>query len=362
MTRRRATAPLGVTDPNGPRIKHDQLPDATHLSSVQIKREYDSDSSDSSDGLNLVHRRNEAVRGVKLIPRSVSNQEARRLTRQCQIRPASIFHPQDPLMTPEVHFPLQTVTNRTRYPRFVNRFHSREMMLVVDGSCSNNGAGVGKNPPTKEGGEPSGGASFIFKDKPRYVLGEQATTMPFLAVGEGSSNGVPLGDVTMHMPDVTGKIALRLEQQGPRGDLQRHTSNRAKLRAVIAALDFCPWHGEGWERIVVVTDLNYVVLGATKWMPAWLKRRWRTSPQVRGGKYIIGKKLANRDLWEELQSRVEMLRANGTEVAFWHVPSKSLIGRDSELLREAKKAAREAATSAPGPAIEEYTKLCGVFV
>ena len=43
-------------------------------------------------------------------------------------------------MSPEVHFLLQTIRapDRPPSPRFVNRFDSREMLLVVDGSCVDN--------------------------------------------------------------------------------------------------------------------------------------------------------------------------------------------------------------------------------
>lgn len=342
-------------------------------SPVLFTPDYSSDSSAADDKRLARRQPAESARAVRLIPRSASDHEARRLTPKCQIRPATIFQPSDPLLTPDVHFPLQTVTARTRYPRFVNRFHSREMMLLVDGSCVNNGAdaGAGQNPPSTseevQGKEPNAGASFIYKSNPSYVLGPHATTMPFLAIDShpvrGGGGGVPLGGVTLPLPEITGKIALRLELQGPRGDVTRHTSNRAKLRAVLAALDFRPWYGEGWEKIVVVTDLEYVVHGATKWLPVWAQRRWRSgTKKMRGGRLRVGKKIANRDLWEELQSRVEMLRANGTEVAFWLVPPKSLIGRESALMKEVKSAAREAARSRLGVAVEEYTKLCGLFV
>lgn len=357
-----------IARPQAPRNAAASSP--SHNKSIIITTDYTSDSS--ADDPRLARRQPaQSARGVKLIPRSASNQEARRLTRHCQVQPATIFAPSDPLLTPEMHFPLQTVTSRTRYPRFVNRFNSREMMLVVDGSCVNNnvgggGGGGGGSSSERERElerEPSAGASFIYKNNPPYVLGPHNTTMPFLAADQIlQEGGAALGDIMVPMPDITGKIALRLERQGPRGDVLTHTSNRAKLRAVLAALDFRPWYGEGWERIVVVTDLEYVALGATRWVPRWAKRKWRTAPSFRNGRLWIGKKVANRDLWEELQSRVEMLRANGAEVCFWLVPPKSLGSRDSALLREAKAAAREAARSNTGTVVEEYTKLCGVFV
>ncbi|KAK2599227.1 hypothetical protein N8I77_010997 [Diaporthe amygdali] len=297
-------------------------------------------------------------RGVRLLPRTSTDQAPRRLTRSLQIQPASVFRPQDHFLSPEQHFPLQTIHTRTQYPRYVNRFNSKEIMLVVDGSCVNNGAGVGRNPPVEKEYAPKGGLSFIYNSS---VAGD-GVTLPYLAANNVKTGIAPAGDLTVPLPDISGTIAIPLEQQGPRGDILRHTSNRAKLRAVIAALDFRPWYGEGWQTVVIVTDLEYVVLGATKWMPAWVRRRWRSSPRRdRKGKLCTGRKLANRDLWEELQSRIEDLRANGTEVAFWLVPPRSLIREDSNLLREAKSAAREAARTSKA-VVDEYTRLCGLSV
>lgn len=98
-------------------------------------------------------------------------------------------------------------------------------------------------------------------------------------------------------------------------------------------------------------------------MPVWLKRLWRASPsKTRDGRYRSDKKIANRNLWEELQSRIDALWANDVDVAFWLVPPKSLIGRDSALLKEAKNAAEEAAKTSAKASAEEYTRLCGIFV
>ncbi|KAL1875789.1 hypothetical protein Daus18300_002980 [Diaporthe australafricana] len=289
--------------------------------------QYDSSDSEADERITARRQLAQSDRGVRLLPRTSADQAPRRLTRSSslQIQPAGVFRPQDHFLAPEQHFPLQTIHTRTQYPRYVNRFNSKEIMLVVDGSCVNNGAGVGHNPPVGEENAPKGGLSFIYNYN-------------------------------------AGKIAMPLEQKGPRGDTHRHTSNRAKLRAVIAALDFRPWHGEGWQTVVVVTDLEYVVHGATRWLPAWVARRWRLAPRRDArGRLRLGRKLANRDLWEELQSRIESLRVNGTEVAFWLVPPRSLVRQDSELLREAKSAAREAARGS-GAAVGDYTRLCGLFV
>ncbi|KAK0702891.1 hypothetical protein B0T21DRAFT_254336, partial [Apiosordaria backusii] len=202
------------------------------------------------------------------------------------VKPASLFHPEDPALTPEVHFPLQTVRapDRPPHPRFVNRFNSREILLVVDGSCINNGRHRDKS------SSPIGGSSFTFKNTPGTST--SAVTLPFTEENTGP---------------ITGTIAFRLEEEGPQGDVVDHTSNRAKLRAVIAALQFRAWHGEGWRRVVVLTDLEYIVRGATEWLPRWVSRRWRRKP--RAGR--VGRRYANRDLWEELQYTMEELRRGG---------------------------------------------------
>ncbi|RYP04653.1 hypothetical protein DL764_004315 [Monosporascus ibericus] len=263
--------------------------------------------------------------GILLVPESESSKQVRRrLTRRATVRPASLFPPRHPDETPEHHFPLQTVFTRTEQPRFVNRYDSREILIVVDGSCLNNGR---KNDVAR------GGCSFKFKG-----AGPDSAPFSFRA-GQYDPNGT---------------VGFRLERSGPGGEPYEPTSNRAKLRAVIAALEFREWHAEGWRRVVLATDLEYVVFGATQWLPRWVRRRWRTQR--------THKKVANRDLWEELNGIVESLRARGTEVSFWLIPPASAVKQDSTLVRETKRAAREAAVQRSDPAAAEFTRLCGIMV
>ncbi|KAK4654393.1 hypothetical protein QC762_0065140 [Podospora pseudocomata] len=106
--------------------------------------------------------------------------------------------------------------------------------------------------------------------------------------------------------------------------------------------------GGGWRRVVVLTDLEYIVKGATEWLP----RRWRKSKVGRSGR-----KYANRDFWEELQHRIEELGGEGCEVSFWLV-------RDGELIRQTKAAARLAAWEGKkeGLPVERYTRLFGIMI
>lgn len=209
---------------------------------LAIKQE-NAESHSVPNHRNSLEQHARSGRGVKLLPRTSADEAPRRLTRSTslQIQPAGIFRPQDHFLAPEQHFPLQTISTRTQWPRYVNRFNSKEIMLVVDGSCVNNGAGAGRNPPAEEGNAPKGGLSFIYNGG---NAGGHGTTMPYITADNMSTAGAPpRGDQTISIPDITGKIAMPLEQKGPCGDIHRHTSNRAKLRAVIAALDFRLWYG-----------------------------------------------------------------------------------------------------------------------
>ncbi|KAI1359445.1 RNase H domain protein [Xylaria arbuscula] len=104
----------------------------------------------------------------------------------------------------------------------------------------------------------------------------------------------------VHGPGLNGKPALagsgRLENQGPFGDPSIQTSNRAELRAVIAALRLRRWSGEGFRTIVIATDSEYVTVGCTEWAKNWIKNGWRTAGNS---------EVKNKDLWEMLLGEVE---------------------------------------------------------
>ncbi|KAF3062241.1 Ribonuclease H [Daldinia childiae] len=281
----------------------------------------------------MKHHRNSKLSrdsNIALIAESIQTPRFRkRLTRRTPIRSASRFVPQDPNETPEHHFPLQTISSRFAQSRFINRYDSREILILVDGSCVNNGS---KDQIAKPS---SGGCSFTFKGPGRY----------------GSEVEYPFKDA--HYND-GGMVGFPLEKCGPGGESYDATSNRAKLRAVIAALEFRDWQEEGWQRIVVATDLKYVVDGgAISHLPTWVRRGWRTS------KF---KKVANRDLWEELHGVIENLQRSGTSISFWLLRSGSLAKTRSALVRETKKAARETAREHIDEIALEFTRLCGIML
>ncbi|KAK4145596.1 uncharacterized protein C8A04DRAFT_10495 [Dichotomopilus funicola] len=295
------------------------------------------------------------------------------------IQLATIFHSHDPDLAPEAHFPPQLVSisvstparqtggtiSTARVRRFVNRFNNREILLAVDGSCVNNGRHADKLT------EPVGGCAFMF----RAAISSPSSSRP-------SRTSTTLSNPAMrrnHADNIPDPIAFRYEtspesthKNGP-----EPTSNRAKLRAVIAALEFRPWgqtQRENWHRVIILTDLEYVVFGATRWLPQWVARHWR-KPRNNRGSGPGGRWYGNRDLWEALQRRVEELREGGCEVSFWLVGRGGGVGLrggddddedgwDEErggqgredVVGQVKTAARRAAR-ARGDELEELTSL-----
>lgn len=108
----------------------------------------------------------------------------------------------------------------------------------------------------------------------------------------------------------------RLEKHGPWGDEGNQTSNRAELRAVLAALRARYWHGEGAKTVVLATDSSYVVDGATQWVRGWVNNDWKTRAQRGGG----GGDVKNKDLWEMILGECERAHDNGLAIQFWHIP------------------------------------------
>ncbi|PVH75223.1 hypothetical protein DL98DRAFT_359098, partial [Cadophora sp. DSE1049] len=90
-----------------------------------------------------------------------------------------------------------------------------------------------------------------------------------------------------------GTVAFRLENKSSYGSPAEQTSNRAELRAVIAALQFRAWHRVGWKRIVIATDSEYAINMTSKKVP-----------------------VKNRDLWELLMKVIKRLTDQGVEVLF----------------------------------------------
>ncbi|KAI0897132.1 hypothetical protein F4806DRAFT_464237 [Annulohypoxylon nitens] len=100
-------------------------------------------------------------------------------------------------------------------------------------------------------------------------------------------------------------VSGQLELKGPFGDESVATSNRAELRAAIAALRCNDWHADGFTSVVIATDSSYVVDGATEWVRNWVLNGWKTR---------TGDPVKNQDLWELFLGEVEKCGEMGLEV------------------------------------------------
>lgn len=178
--------------------------------------------------------------------------------------------------------------------RFVHVHDNKKILVFVDGACSNNG----------QSGARAGWA---------VVYGPQQP-------GKDQDQGFASG---------------RLEAKGPFDDEFTATSNRAELRAVIAALRLCDWTDTKCTTLVLATDSTYVVDGMTKWARRWITQEWNLSG---------GGEVKNQDLWKLLLGEIERCDDLGFSVKLWRIP------------REENAAADEAAKNACGlPAKAEFS-------
>ncbi|KAI5307365.1 hypothetical protein KEM56_006035 [Ascosphaera pollenicola] len=126
-----------------------------------------------------------------------------------------------------------------------------------------------------------------------------------------------------------GLISFPLKRKGPSGEPHKLTNNRAALRAVIGALRYRKWNQDKINAMVIATDLDYVVEGATNWIRNWIDNGW----QVKGGDDV-----KNQDLWKCLLKEFEHWANHGVKVEFLLV-TKDM---ESEMLVRAKNAASAA--------------------
>ncbi|TKW51191.1 Ribonuclease H [Colletotrichum tanaceti] len=204
--------------------------------------------------------------------------------------PTEFQHPKKSSMRPQELFP-------ARVARFHNRYNRLEMLIYTDGACLENGAADAR-----------GGCGIVFG---------------------------------LRVEDSSGRIGFKLEDRGPDGQVYRHTSNRAELRAAVCALRFRRWYGESFKGIVIATDSTYVVDGATNWARGWMRKGWRLAN---------GKPVKNRDLWESLLLEAEKLHDNGMTVRFWKIPR--------EWNHEADRIAKDAAENEPP--VDKFGHMVGI--
>jgi ribonuclease HI len=98
------------------------------------------------------------------------------------------------------------------------------------------------------------------------------------------------------------------------------TSNRAELRAVIGALTMRYWPGEGFFRLVIGTDSEYVIKGVSEWCQKWKENGWKTAS---------GTSVKNPDLWKILLEKIEEFEGDGFSVQFFQLKREWNSAADS---------------------------------
>lgn len=197
----------------------------------------------------------------------------------------AMFEPQNSTDTPSSLF--------TRDLRFICRNDSGKILIYTDGACPENGQSYAR-----------GGYAFVHGPS---IFSHRTGTF-------------------IHAIPVSG----RLESRGPTGETYQPTSNRAELRAVIAALQYRDWSTDfdsKWTGLVIATVSDYVALGATTWIKNWESNGWKSSD---------GDDVKNQDFWKLLLRETRRLQGLGVSTEFWRIPR--------EWNQEADKSAKEAAT------------------
>lgn len=164
--------------------------------------------------------------------------------------------------------------------RFIRSSDPREILIYTDGSCLGNGQDL-----------PKAGCAFVYRPSAYNEKGQLTHE---------------------------GTINFRLENLGPTRIPYKQTSNRAELRAVIAALMFRDWSMDcnlSWRSVVIATDSEYVAVNATKRIKDWEEAGWKLTN--RPGR---PEEVKNQDLWKLFLKVFRQLRDNGVNVAFWRIP------------------------------------------
>jgi ribonuclease HI len=101
------------------------------------------------------------------------------------------------------------------------------------------------------------------------------------------TDGACIGKASLRPGGWAALIVLNGTEQVIAGSHPATTISAMELTAVIRALETVP----SGSSVVLHTDSNAIVTGMTEQLPWWRSRRWRT---------VKGRKVQNRDLWQQL--------------------------------------------------------------
>lgn len=183
--------------------------------------------------------------------------------------PEDVFRPR---WTPARDHCRRCQRNSNQFPRLVSIDDPHSILVYVDGSCLNNGRD-----------NPRAGAAFV--DTHKYDHQQDC--------------------------ELLGGKGFRVEHYGPTGEYFKPTSNRAELRAVLAALNASSWELENVRTLVLATDSTYVVNGCADQAFHWEHNDWYNHR---------GERVRNRDLWSAIVDAMLRLMHYRVEVQIWKIP------------------------------------------
>lgn len=98
------------------------------------------------------------------------------------------------------------------------------------------------------------------------------------------------------------------------------TERRAQLRAVLAALELANWEEEGFDKVVIGVEQNWIVRGISNDIWRWKHTGWTLTEE--GPQGSPGDSVPDRDLWELLDQAIQSYEKIDCNVRFWQVSSK----------------------------------------
>lgn len=222
---------------------------------------------------------------------------------------------------------------RQRPLRIVRRVDPRQVLLLCNGVClkAPEVAAHRAAQAARDAGLAPANASSASSNATQELLAKlPRTAEPRGGIGVlFCPNDEPLSQDTDALramdPRFEANISKRLEAPP---DLVGHNSEaRAQLRAVLAALELASWEEEGFDKIVIGVEQQWIVRGITADVWRWRHTGWKlTEHSAQGGP---GETVPDRDLWELLDDAVRKYEDIDCNVRFWHVSP-----RDASLARQ----------------------------
>lgn len=142
------------------------------------------------------------------------------------------------------------------------------------------------------------------------------------------ANAKPRGGIgVVYCPheDVLNQNDDNLKDQDPRIDVNcakrleappvftELTEKRAQLRAVLAAIELADWEQEGFDKIVIGVEQDWIIRGISNDIWRWKYNGWKTP---------VGELVQDRDLWELIDLAIIGFEKIDCNVRFWQISAK----------------------------------------